>query len=1035
MTGQPRIIRNHEGASAAGFGAGFGNQRGHIVAYHTVFVSCLAIAVAGLASEQAQAQQTPATPDQRAGETSESAVPPGEAELPKTRTTRSENADDADKEIEVTGSRLKNGNVTGRVQVITEAEIRARGVTSVEELIRTLPQNLATIGTLTNERTRSPLTTRNAPVSALGQLGVAAANLGGIGAGNTLILINGRRIAGAAGIEDGFANLNGIPISAIARVEISQDGASAIYGADAMGGVINFILKSDFRGLTLSAQHLNSNNDADVTRLSAFSGVGWGSGNVTGTLGYDRRSPVNNRKSGYVTQNYSSYYDGDPFFDKRSFSRGLQPGVIVPLPSFVFNPATGNYVVTERAFTVRPGLTGRPQISDFIAADPNSKRDYIAELAGPKVETFSGTLNLNQSITDRLTFFANGLYNRSTNREVQNFGRGLSIKLAPGQYYNPFPAKYFDNSTIAENVYYFPEAEIASGELEIGTASNTQTSWNVNAGLSYRFNRDTKLDLIYTTSSSKSSGTARNFDNVVSFIADTKSPSGIRCSNSQLESSSSRLSAEQRAALQVVFDRQCRALTSADPNIAFNPFKSTPTGGGASVSEFFYLQNQERRDSRLELYEARLAGALFTLPAGKLQYAVGGEYSDDGVNSSEVDFLTGGAGNRTRHAVFGEMTLPVLGNGFDIPLVKALTFNIAARYDAYETEGAVGLVNNIPLDKGGELILGTNRFSRTTPAFGVRLETIAGLTLRGRWTEGFRAPPYTQLFNQAGSFTARTGIYGDPLFNCAPRCDLRGGGYAVDIVSAPNPDLRPQTSKQQAYSASWRPGGFAEGLSIDISYNRTRIRDEFASAQRDLPQFLPNVEAYKLPQFYVRDATGRIVQFRNQIFNISGSEYESMTYEVGYMLGTGIGTFEPKIVYVDNMTARRQAFSNSTPISTLGTLNGVDDYRIVGSLGWYFHDFTAQIWAYHTPSYINDYVVDTFGGIVSNPDYAKHVDSYTTFDLTASWRVNNKLRLNFAGRNIFDADPPFVVVDDRPYDVGRYNPAGRTLSLEAQVSF
>lgn len=1004
----------------------------------------MALAVAGLAADraQAQAQEAVPAPDDVAGPQPEDAssgkadrIAPITADKPiKPARAGPPARTDPDKDIEVTGSRLKQGNVTARVQVLTEADIRARGVTSVEELMRTLPQNLATIGTLTNERTKNPLIDRSTAVSALGQLGVSAANLGGIGAANTLILVNGRRIAGAAGIEDGFANLNGIPLSAIARVEISQDGASAIYGSDAMGGVINFILKSDFRGVTINAQHLNSNNDADVTRLSVFSGAGWSSGNVTGTLGYDRRDPFNNRKTGYVTQNYSSYYDGNPFYDKRSFARGLQPGVLVASPDFVFNPDTGNYQVTERAFTVRPGLTGKPEIDDFVPADPNSKRDYIAEFSGPKVESFSASMNLNQSITDRLSFFANGLWNRTTNREVQNFGQGLAVQMAPGQYYNPFPSYYFDDYTTVNTVYYFPGDEIANGELPIGTASNTVTSWNVNAGLTYKVNRDTKLEFIYTTSSSKSSGEARNFSNLVSFISDPSSPSGVSCYSSLLQPFSS-LTQSQKAQLQPIFDRQCVALTSADPNLAFNPFKSTANGGGASVSEFFFLQNQESRSSRLENYEGRLTGTMLTLPGGKVQYAVGAEYNDNGVSSSEVDLATGAAGHSTRSAMFGEMTVPVLGEGFDIPLVRKLTFNLAARRDSYRTKGAIGTIDNIPIAEGGQLLIATNRFSRTTPALGVRLETIGGLTLRGRWTEGFRAPPFTQLFNQIGAYTYPTVIYNDPLYNCASRCDARGGGYLAPLTSAANPDLRPQTSKQQAYSASWRPEGFLAGFSADVSYNRTRIHNEFANFSRDLLRFLPEVEAYKLPQFYVRDATGRIVQVLNQTFNLSGSEYVSMTYEASYLIGTDIGTFEPKIVYVDNMKATQKAFPNSTAISTVGKINGVDDYKIIGSVGWYYHDITAQLWMYHTPSYINDYAVDFTGGIVNDPSLIKKVDSYTTFDLTASWRVNNRLRLNFAGRNIFDAKPPFVVVEDRPYDVARYNPAGRTLSLEAQVTF
>ena len=124
--------------------------------------------------------------------------------------------------VEVTGSRLQNGDVTADVQVITAEEIRARGVTSVEELIRTLPQNVANVGALTNDRAKGPLKNRTAPVSRLGALGVSAANLGGMGAGNTLVLINGRRANDYPFPYNGrsnFQNFNNIPAGAVERID------------------------------------------------------------------------------------------------------------------------------------------------------------------------------------------------------------------------------------------------------------------------------------------------------------------------------------------------------------------------------------------------------------------------------------------------------------------------------------------------------------------------------------------------------------------------------------------------------------------------------------------------------------------------------------------------------------------------------------------------------------------------------------------------------------------------------------------------
>ncbi|VFR21700.1 TonB-dependent receptor [plant metagenome] len=942
----------------------------------------------------------------------------------------------------MTGTRLQHGDVTSKVIIIDQEDIKSRGVTSITELIRTLPQNLATIGDITNERAKGPLGSstrgRTRAPSALGTLGVSAANLGGMGAGNTLVLINGRRIAGAAGIEDGFVNLNGIPLSAVERVEINLDGSSAVYGSDAMGGVINFILKRNFVGSTLSVQHEYSSNDADNSRISLYSGYAWNSGSISATLDRSERKPVNNWKTGYVTENYRDYFNGDPAYDYRSFSRGLQPGVI-DTSYYYWDPVTQTGYNVAQGLTLPAGFTGVPTIDDFVVIGPEGKRDVVPELAGPESETNSVTLNFEQQITDKLRFTADGLYSRSENSQEQNFNNGaLNLMLAPGQYYNPFPAYHFNAWTPGTSVAYYPEAEIEAGELPPGMLTNTTTSWSANLALSYQFTQKTKLELLYSTSASKNEGDSRHFGNLVSFVDDPNSPTGLSCYNFFL--ANNRYSGDQLARYQQAFDRQCQALTSTDPNLAFNPWKSSADGGGSSVSDFYYLVDDEQRSSRTQNWELRLNGSLYPLPAGDIYYVVGGEWHEDGIDSNEVRNYTGEVVSRDRHAYFAEFTVPVFGHDFTLPGVKSLTLNLAARHDSYDTEGAIGTVDGIPLDLGGEIIYGKNTFSKTTPSFGFRWEVVDGLALRGRWTRGFQAPPLTNLFDVSGSYTYNTIIWNgsDPLYSCTTDCDVDYGpnsrGYYVPNNSAPNPDLKPQSSIQRSLSLSWYPSGVLEGLTLDVSWHRNRIYDEYAN-RGTLASFLPVADIYAIEQFYPRDANGKILAQQNMIFNIQGSEYESVSYELGYHFASRWGTFEPKVTYLDNLKAERRVNKDVPAISTLGHLLGVDDYKIVGSMRWLYRDVSATLWANYTPGYINDYELFQVAGVVTNPDYAKPVGSYLTYDLTVSWQMRNDLRLNIAGRNLLDKDPRFVVVGGRPYDTARYNVAGRTLSLELQYDF
>lgn len=937
-------------------------------------------------------------------------------------------------DILVTGSRLRDGDKTQRLTVIDAKEIRDRGVTTVEELIRTLPQNVATIGAVTNDRSRGQLTSQTGRpvVSPVGALGVSAANLGGVGAGNTLVLVNGRRIAGAAGIEQGFVNLNGIPLTAIERVEISNGGQSAIYGADAMGGVINFILKKNYVGTTISASRKETSSGARDTRISVYTGRGWGSGNLSASVEFGAIEPVVNARTGYVTNNYAPRFGGDSNYDKRSFSSGTEPGTAIQ-PA-VFDPRTGQQVSPQTGLTVPAGFTGAPKRSDLIQVGLNSSRDFVPEFAGPRTRTVSGTLTFDQKITDRLSIFATGLYSRSKNTQASGLFRGLSVSLAPGQYYNPFAAFGLSSFSWASQVNYFPKSEIEDGSLVPAEIANTSASWNVNGGISYDFGKAAKLQLVYTKSESSTQGSGDEIGSIVGFSTDAKSPTGYSCYSFLL--ANNRIPANQRDAYQAAFDRQCRALTSTDPNVAFNPWRRGATGGGADIRTFLYPYVVDDLGSKLDNIEARLTGQLLALPGGTVTYAAGAEYSRNGLKNTAVSNLAGPDPVTERRAAFAEVNLPILGRGYDLPLAKRLIFNMALRRDNTSSNGAIGTVNNVPVDNGGQIIYGKNEFSRTTPAWGLLWSPTNTIDVRAKFTRGFKAPPPTQLYSVNGGRITQTTITDDPYYKCTTDC-LRfsnGRSYAVPQVNAANPDLRPERSRQQIYSISWLPSGALSGLNVAVTYNRNRIRDQFGTIQ-DLGTFLPQVEILKMPLFYPRAANGKVTQFNFVRYNIIGSNYESMTYEASYLFNTSVGSFQPKIVYLDNMVAETIALREDQKIDQRGRILGVDRYKVVGSLQWNIDKVSTNLFVYHTPSYLNDYMSFFAAGQQRNPELITRVKPLTTVDLSVSWVVSDRLNLQLAGRNILKADAPFTVVDSLPYDTARYNIEGRSVVLTARANF
>jgi iron complex outermembrane receptor protein len=180
-------------------------------------------------------------------------------------------------EVDVTGSNIKRTDVETAlpVQVITRAEIERSGATTSVELLGQVSANLIGASDGTSIASNTP--------------GLASANLRGLGSGSTLVLINGRRVANYA-FDGGAVDLNSIPLAAVLRVEILKDGASAIYGADAMAGVVNFILRKDFAGVQLTAntgvtEHRGGNHqqaallagygDPSTDRFNVFVTVDW----------------------------------------------------------------------------------------------------------------------------------------------------------------------------------------------------------------------------------------------------------------------------------------------------------------------------------------------------------------------------------------------------------------------------------------------------------------------------------------------------------------------------------------------------------------------------------------------------------------------------------------------------------------------------------------------------------------------------------------------------------------------------------------
>src|ERR1043165_1453433 len=183
--------------------------------------------------------------------------------------------------VEVTGSNIKriDAETVSPVQIITRDQIERTGQPTVADVLRNLPSNTGSLG--------ESFSTSFAPVA-------AGFSLRGLGQKTTLVLLNGRRVAGygfAQNLQDTFVDLNSIPSAAVQRIDILKDGASAIYGSDAIAGVVNIILRKDYQGFDISASggFFEGKNDYRVTAAGGFGDLGSDGYNIFATLDYYKR--------------------------------------------------------------------------------------------------------------------------------------------------------------------------------------------------------------------------------------------------------------------------------------------------------------------------------------------------------------------------------------------------------------------------------------------------------------------------------------------------------------------------------------------------------------------------------------------------------------------------------------------------------------------------------------------------------------------------------------------------------------------------
>ncbi|WP_129778231.1 TonB-dependent receptor domain-containing protein [Peristeroidobacter soli] len=308
-------------------------------------------------------------------------------------------------EVTVTGSQIRgHENPGGQVLTLTSEDIKLQGLSTADDIFRSIPQAFGrgSMGAMDN----------NSQVPA-GSVGHSQVDLGGFGAKSTLVLINGRRTASSSIMYGDSVNVSTIPVSAIERVEVLPTAAAAIYGADAVGGVVNIILKkrTQFEANT-QVGYENSSNGGDASSLSQDLSFGWETGRFTGVASYRHSDPVTNKELGFTTQDFRNRGG----YDLRSTTFA----------------ATG--VITGLG-TLPAGNDGTGFVPGDVSTANRVPTSSIAEYASPELKSTSAYINVEQDVGANVTLFLDAFYSKN---DTDNYEIPLAVYSASVPASNAF---------------------------------------------------------------------------------------------------------------------------------------------------------------------------------------------------------------------------------------------------------------------------------------------------------------------------------------------------------------------------------------------------------------------------------------------------------------------------------------------------------------------------------------------------------------------------------------------------------------------
>ena len=972
------------------------------------------------------------------------AAAPAFAQAASTAAAPAADAAPAEQEIVVTGTLFRNAAAAtaSPVTVLSSEDLTKRGINTISDAVQSISANNA--GSMNQNWTGFNFAT-----------GATAVSLRGLTTGNTLTIFDGLRSAPYPLADDGhrnFVDLNTIPQAIVDHIDVLQDGASSTYGADAVAGVVNVVIKKEIRGLHVNASSgISQRGDAGEQRIDATAGYGSLSEqgfNAYVNVEYQKNDPLYARDRGfpYNTADLSSICKSAGNCMDNGVVNGIAgdggfPGLgSTSVPVVIaynaagkptgqwqlLNPAAGCGSLKAQTLTpdqqTATAATGTSYPS--VVCQQDLQEQYFMEQ--PRTSRFGTTGRVTANIGSRAQAYAMiNYYQTKTFSQISPLT--FAGRTAAG-------GNGFTLSPLLLPVYVCPRSTVGACNATNGTLNpnNPFASLGEQARLNLRYDRPRQT---FTNSQAfrYTAGINGSFGDDWQYTADiTKSHVALKVTNKNY------------------FFAQHLLDVIKDGSYNFvNPLANTE-----AQRDYVAPTNVNRSSSDLWQAQATLAKSFFQLPGGPLQVAVGAAYRHEAIDNPSANPVNndnpaaryysinavGVEGSRNVKSAFFEV---------DAPVIDMLHLKGSGRYDKYSS--------------------GQKNFS---PKVEAEFKPIRQIKLRGTYSKGFRIPSFNEAYGLPTTGYITTKIDASTPAGAAFIQAHGGNAYATQqysygLTATGNPNLKPEKSRSYTLGTVFEP---TSRISFTVDYWNIHIKGLISNADYTdvIPQYYANNGVVNVPGITVtpgipdpeHPSALPVLGFISYSFENANSEDASgidFSAQARFNLGSVRWTTHATASYLRKLQKTIggvvQRYDGTLSPCDVTSCSGAPRWRGTWQNTFDMGKATLSLTTYYTGGY--DLASTDYGGVkgdcaasvtVSVVTYADgspvrcHGPKFIVTDMTAGYQVNEKLNLYVNVLNILNKKAPFD--PSAAYSLYQYNPAwassgftGRYFRVGARVDF